>query len=236
MSNILHSTSQDPPPHRHRLNSSSTISAIRHVQFHRPSVDHGKRGQKSTSRGGTRNSLDDVNDVDEKSEISLEENIGALAKIAWKQRIKHFTWTWFTMTMATGGIANVMYVVMYAVAWRRRVDTLRRHSIPQPFRIPHLYALGAIFFILNIVLFLFNIAMISTRFYLYPSTFRASFVHPTESLFVPAAIISFGTILINITQYGIGRTGSWLENTMVVMFWIYCTLAVLFSCGIYLLM
>jgi hypothetical protein len=28
-----------------------------------------------------------------------------------KERIRHFTWTWFCMTMATGGIANVLYVI-----------------------------------------------------------------------------------------------------------------------------
>lgn len=27
----------------------------------------------------------------------------------FKERIRHFTWTWFTMTMATGGVANVLY-------------------------------------------------------------------------------------------------------------------------------
>jgi hypothetical protein len=106
MSNTLPSTSEDLPPHRRRLNSSSTISAIRHVQFRRPTVDHRKRGKKSTTQKGNSK---DIEDADEKSEVSLEENISILKKVAWRQRIKHFTWTWFTMTMATGGIANVMY-------------------------------------------------------------------------------------------------------------------------------
>jgi tellurite resistance protein TehA-like permease len=39
---------------------------------------------------------------------------------------------------------------------------------------------------------LFCLFMICLRFYLYPSTFRASFLHPTESLFVPAVVIAFG--------------------------------------------
>lgn len=28
--------------------------------------------------------------------------------LRWKDRIKYFTWTWFTIVMATGGIANVI--------------------------------------------------------------------------------------------------------------------------------
>jgi tellurite resistance protein TehA-like permease len=84
--------------------------------------------------------------------------------------------------MATGGVANVLYQV--------------------PYRFQGLYVIGAIFFLLNIVLFIFNITMICLRFYYYPSTFKASITHPTESLFVPAWLISLGTILINITQYG----------------------------------
>lgn len=100
-----------------------------------------------------------------------------------------------------------------------------------------MYAIGCIFFLLNIALFLFNITMISLRFYFYPYTFRASFVHPTESLFIPAAIISFGTILINISQYGVhGGAGHWLTEVMVTLFWIDCALAVAFSGGIYLSM
>lgn len=79
--------------------------------------------------------------------------------------------------------------------------------------------------------------MIGTRFYLYPSTFKASFLHPTESLFIPAAVISYGTVLVNITQYGVGeKTGYWLQETMVILYWTYCALAVMVSCVIYLLL
>ena len=30
-------------------------------------------------------------------------------RLSWRERVRHFTWTWFCMTMATGGIANVLY-------------------------------------------------------------------------------------------------------------------------------
>ena len=41
------------------------------------------------------------------SVASLGERL--LDKLQWSERIRHFTWTFFTMTMATGGIANVLY-------------------------------------------------------------------------------------------------------------------------------
>ncbi|KAF2153223.1 hypothetical protein K461DRAFT_137329 [Myriangium duriaei CBS 260.36] len=139
-------------------------------------------------------------------------------KLSWRGRVRHFTWTWFCMTMATGQVANVLAAV--------------------PFRFRGLYALGLVVMLLNIALFLFNVTMISLRFRLYPSTFWSSMTHPTESLFAPAAVISLGTILMNITQYGVEvhGVGTWLESTMIIMFWIYCGLAMASACGIYLVM
>ncbi|KAH9871710.1 hypothetical protein J1614_005966 [Plenodomus biglobosus] len=120
--------------------------------------------------------------------------------------------------MATGGIANVLYTL--------------------PYTFPSLYALGCTFFLTNIALFVGNVAMISCRFYHYPRTFRASFLHPTESLFIPGAAVSFGIICLNVSQYGVGAkgVGGWLERGMVVLFWVDCGVAVCASLGVYLVM
>jgi tellurite resistance protein TehA-like permease len=87
---------------------------------------------------------------------------------------------------------------------------------------------------LNIALFLFNVTMISLRFYMFPDTFRSSITHPTESLFAPSAIVSFGVILIGCAEYGFPKTGYWFNATIWVMYWIYCVMAIIGSCGIYL--
>ena len=43
----------------------------------------------------------------ELSSSSLAHSI--LDKLHWRERIRHYTWTFFTITMATGGIANVLH-------------------------------------------------------------------------------------------------------------------------------
>ncbi len=105
-----------------------------------------------------------------------------------------------------------------------------------PFRFPGLETIGVIFFLFNVLLFLLNIVMITLRFHYHPETLRASFLHPTERLFVPSAVVSFGTILINISQYGVPNSGHWLSSAVLFTFWLDVALAFLASSGIYLLM
>ena len=90
--------------------------------------------------------------------------------------------------------------------------------------------------LLNIVLYIVIWAMIITRFTLYPWTFRSSFTHPTESLFAPAFAVSFGTILINIVEYGSGSVGPWLTHVVLVLYWFDCGLAIVLSIAIYLVL
>ena len=141
-----------------------------------------------------------------------------LEKLAWKERLRHFTWTFFTITMATGGIANVLYAgrLCDGGSTASEADSLGL----VPFRFRGLDTIGTLFFLFNIVLFLINVVMISLRFRYHPETFKASFLHPTESLFFPASVVSFGTILINISQYGLFNVGSWLNSAVYVLFWI----------------
>ena len=79
--------------------------------------------------------------------------------------------------------------------------------------------------------------MISLRFHYYPGSLRASFLHPTERVFVPTAVVSFGTILLNLSQYGPNNmAGHWISNAAAVLYWIDVALAFLASMGIYLIM
>lgn len=103
-----------------------------------------------------------------------------------------------------------------------------------PYRFRGLDTIGIVIFLINIALYLFIWALLLVRFYYYPYTFKASFLHPTESLFVPAALVSFGTILINVSQYGPQNAGPWLGEAVGILFWIDAALAVIFSAGIYL--
>ncbi|KAI9716081.1 MAG: hypothetical protein M1828_000492 [Chrysothrix sp. TS-e1954] len=137
--------------------------------------------------------------------------------LSFRERCRLFSWTWFTLTMATGGISNV-------------IDSVN-------LRFRGLYAIGCIFFFLHIIFFLASCVMMSLRFYYWPKAFKAAFLHPTESLFVPAAVVALATVLTNIAEYGLkpGKAGDWLISTMIVLFWLYVGFAFLFSCGIYLL-
>ncbi|KAK0706453.1 voltage-dependent anion channel [Lasiosphaeria miniovina] len=134
-----------------------------------------------------------------------------------RDRIGCYRWTWFTMTMATGGVANVMHSIPYQSRW--------------------LTGVGLGFFFLNLCLFAMNCILITLRFCWRPGSFRSSFTDQMESLFVPAVVTDVArtaTIFITICQYGIPNVGPWLLETMGALFWIYVSASTVISAGLYL--
>ncbi|EAA26724.3 hypothetical protein GE21DRAFT_3233 [Neurospora crassa] len=137
-------------------------------------------------------------------------------KVSLRDRITCYQWTWFTMTMATGGVANVLHSIPYKSQW--------------------LTGVGLFFFFLNLVLFTVNCICITLRFVWSRGSFLHSLNDQTESLFVSSIIVSAGTIFITICQYGIPNTGPWLLKAMEIIFWIYVGLSFSISAFLYLLL
>ena len=125
------------------------------------------------------------------NKVDLENgNIPAQKIIGYRDRVGCFTWTWFTLTMATGGIASVLNS-------STRLNGLARFfsdCFAVPYRSEWLHTLGVIVFLFNIVLFLVLCLFMTLRFWWNPGSFTGSFKSPSESLFVPASVKSLSTV------------------------------------------
>lgn len=124
-----------------------------------------------------------------------------------RERMKHFTWAWFVATISTGVLG-----------------LLFKNT---PHRFKGLNTIGKVAFIMAIVMFVLSIATITYRFVKTPRGLRTSLIHPTESLFFPAFLLSIAIILANSAIYGIPACGPWLPVALRVCFWIYAALALL---------
>ncbi|KAL7937510.1 voltage-dependent anion channel domain-containing protein [Trichoderma chlorosporum] len=129
-------------------------------------------------------------------------------KVGLRDRIACYQWTFFTMTMATGGVSSALHGLVYQAEW--------------------VTGFGVFFCLLNIVLFLINCVLLSMRFYLRPGSLTKSFTDQVESL--------IAVILINVCQYGVPHCGVWLIKTLQILFWIYTGLSAVASAGLYLIL
>ncbi|KAG6024598.1 hypothetical protein E4U41_001731 [Claviceps citrina] len=103
-------------------------------------------------------------------------------EVTLKDRIACYQWTFFTMTMATGGVANVLHASYYRAGW--------------------ITIVGLCFCLLNMAFFVMNCILLSCRFYMRPGTFTRSFTDQVESLFIPAfyAVPHYGDWLLRTLQ------------------------------------
>ncbi|KAK4159511.1 voltage-dependent anion channel-domain-containing protein [Cladorrhinum sp. PSN259] len=137
--------------------------------------------------------------------------------LPWRERLLHFTFAWYTVTMSTSGIAMILALT--------------------PHRFPGLSTIGLIIFLLDLVFFVFITVAIILRFTLYQHTLRRAFTRPHEALFISTFWLSVAAILSNIDEYGriflTPQRYSGLAGFMRVAFWVYLAITFTFSVGQY---
>ncbi|EDU50671.1 TehA Tellurite resistance protein [Pyrenophora tritici-repentis] len=127
--------------------------------------------------------------------------------LTYGQRIKHYTWANYTLTMATGGLSTLIAI--------------------QPHKFPGLITVGAVFYIFNLMLFTAVTMTLILRFTKYSGSFKASISHEREGLFLGPFFLSIATIITGTQKYVIEAyemdhpNRAWAVTTMAVAFWAY---------------
>ncbi|KAK4451002.1 putative malic acid transport protein [Podospora aff. communis PSN243] len=141
-------------------------------------------------------------------------------KLPFRQRLRHFTWAWYTLSMSTGGIALLI--------------------VAQPHTFPGLRSIGLAVYILNILLFTLITSLLITRFFLFPGTFKSSITHRREGFFFPCFFLSIATLITGTHRYAVpDKTDLTHVPTTIlwaieIAFWAYLVVTTLVAIGQYL--
>ncbi|KAB8276446.1 voltage-dependent anion channel [Aspergillus minisclerotigenes] len=128
-------------------------------------------------------------------------------KVSLRERLCQVTWGWYSMSMATGGIAVLLY------------NTAHQFT--------GLETIGKIVYIFNLVLFLSISLCLSFRFLTKSSALKESFQHSNETHFVGTCLLAFATIIIGAESYGTSACGPWLQVALRIVFWIYVAISIM---------
>ncbi|KAJ5757400.1 uncharacterized protein N7511_006094 [Penicillium nucicola] len=130
-------------------------------------------------------------------------------QVTVKDRVCQITWGWYSMSMATGGIAVLLY------------------------RTPHQFTgleiIGKIIYIFNLFFFLAVTACMILRFLSRPKALKESFQSGTETYFAPTCLLSIATIILGAESYGSDSCGPWLQVALRIIFWIYVACSILLA-------
>ncbi|KIW07321.1 uncharacterized protein PV09_02171 [Verruconis gallopava] len=132
---------------------------------------------------------------------------GIRPPLPWGQRIRHFTWAWYTLTMSTGGLATLLSL--------------------QPHAFKGLISIGSFFYIFNLILFTAVCTCLLLRFAKHPGTLKESLKHEREGLFFGPFWLSVATIITGTQRYVIQSLEKdhsmrpWLLTSIAIAFWAY---------------
>ncbi|KAF3920938.1 hypothetical protein ABW20_dc0102722 [Dactylellina cionopaga] len=134
-------------------------------------------------------------------------------KLTIRQRLAHFTWAWYTLSMSTGGISLLIFAL--------------------PFQFPGLRVIGWVFYVSNLVIFVCISAAMLLRFLFHKGTFTASLRHEREGFFFPTFWLSVATLITSTQRYVIQPHDPNLLWAIQTAFWGYGLCTFLLAIGQY---
>jgi len=156
---------------------------------------------------------DDDNDDEEQSlhpsESDPDPHPHRRSPLPFRQRLRHFTWAWYTVTMSTGGLSVLLF--------------------NQPHQFPGLRQIGMAVYVSNIAFFLAITSLLIARFVLYPATLKESLTHRRESFFLPTALLSVATLITSTERYVVSRDDPAVVGAVQWSFWAYVGVAVVLA-------
>ncbi|KAJ6015442.1 hypothetical protein N7540_010033 [Penicillium herquei] len=116
-------------------------------------------------------------------------------------RLRHFTWAWYTLTMSTGGLALLI--------------------ASQPNRFKGLDEIGLAVYIINLIMFAFVCSLMAARFIIHGGLVQ-SLTHEREGLFFPTFWLSIATMITGLEKYFGDDPAKAFSTILEVLFWAYC--------------
>merc|ERR1711939_1243311 len=93
----------------------------------------------------------------------------------WRRIVRNFSPSWFSVTMGTGIVANIFYIIPWKADW--------------------LHYLSIIFFVLTVVLFALAFIASVLRYTIWPQIWTVMIQDPTNSLYLGTIPMGFATIV-----------------------------------------
>lgn len=132
---------------------------------------------------------------------TIEVEMKKPVKVSLRERLRHFTWAWYTLTMSTGGLALLIS--------------------NQPFQFEGLQDIGLAVYIIDLVFFAFVCSLMSLRFMLHGGLLD-SLRHDREGLFFPTFWLSVATIISGLYKFFGEDSQESFQLALEALFWIYC--------------